>query len=50
MDYLVSVLKHLTEGATPPSARDLKYTALHLQAATEVLLKARLAREHFSLM
>ncbi|MFG2676439.1 hypothetical protein [Streptomyces sp. NPDC048445] len=50
MDYLVSVLKHLTEGATPPSARDLKYTVLHLQAATEVLLKARLAREHFSLI
>ncbi|TWG04018.1 hypothetical protein FHX80_112459 [Streptomyces brevispora] len=23
MDYLVSVLKHLTEGETPPSARDL---------------------------
>ncbi|MFJ8394132.1 hypothetical protein [Streptomyces sp. NPDC094144] len=50
MDYLVSVLKHLTEGETPPSARDLKYTVLHLQAATEVLLKARLAREHFSLI
>ncbi|MGW7213645.1 hypothetical protein [Streptomyces collinus] len=50
MDYLVSVFQHLTEGATPPSARDLKYTVLHLQAATEVLLKARLAREHFSLI
>ncbi|MFE2944684.1 hypothetical protein ACFXKG_37450 [Streptomyces sp. NPDC059255] len=50
MDYLVSVFKSLTEGATPPSARDLKYTVLHLQAATEVLLKARLAREHFSLI
>ncbi|MGW8485185.1 hypothetical protein [Streptomyces sp. NPDC055886] len=50
LDYLVSVFQHLTEGATPPSARDLKYTVLHLQAATEVLLKARLAREHFSLV
>lgn len=50
MDYLLSVFEHLTEGETPPSARDLKYTVLHLQAATEVLLKARLAREHFSLV
>ncbi|MEV5194763.1 hypothetical protein AB0K86_19940 [Streptomyces clavifer] len=50
MDYLVSVFQHLTEGATPPSARDLKYTVLHLQAATEVLLKARLVHEHFSLV
>lgn len=50
MDYLVSVFQHLANGATPPSARDLKYTVLHLQAATEVLLKARLAHEHFSLI
>ncbi|MFB6674471.1 hypothetical protein ACFCWG_19105 [Streptomyces sp. NPDC056390] len=50
MDYLVSVFQHLTEGATPPSARNLKYTVLHLQAATEVLLKARLVQEHFSLI
>ncbi|HBF84492.1 MAG TPA: hypothetical protein DD420_32565 [Streptomyces sp.] len=50
MDYLVSVFQHLTEGEKPPGARDLKYTVLHLQAATEVLLKARLAREHFSLI
>ncbi|MCX5326258.1 hypothetical protein [Streptomyces sp. NBC_00120] len=50
MDYLVSVFQNLTEGATPPSARNLKYTVLHLQAATEVLLKARLAHEHFSLI
>ncbi|MEU0955593.1 hypothetical protein ABZ353_25155 [Streptomyces niveus] len=50
MDYLVSVFQHLTEGETPPGARDLKYTVLHLHAATEVLLKDRLAREHFSLV
>ncbi|AXG78614.1 hypothetical protein [Streptomyces paludis] len=50
MDYLVSVFRHLTEGEKPPGARDLKYTVLHLQAATEVLLKARLAHEHFSLI
>ncbi|MFC8202226.1 hypothetical protein ACFUTV_43645 [Streptomyces sp. NPDC057298] len=50
MDYLVSVFKHLTEGSVPPGARDLKYTVLHLQAATEVLLKARLLVEHFSLV
>ncbi|WP_411147414.1 hypothetical protein [Streptomyces sp. A30] len=30
--------------------RDLKYAVLHLQAATEVLLKARLVREHWSLV
>jgi hypothetical protein len=50
MDYLSSVFQHLTEGEKPPGARDLKYTVLHLQAATEVLLKARLAQEHFSLI
>ncbi|HLL36645.1 MAG TPA: hypothetical protein VK545_22810 [Streptomyces sp.] len=50
MDYLVSAVKHLTEGSTPPDARDLKYAVLHLQAATEVLLKARLVREHWSLV
>ncbi|MER7683750.1 hypothetical protein [Streptomyces sp. NPDC097610] len=50
MDYLVSAIKHLTEGAAPPDARDLKYSVLHLQAATEVLLKARLVREHWSLV
>lgn len=34
----------------PVSDRDLKYAVLHLQAATEVLLKARLVREHWSLV
>ncbi len=34
----------------PLSDRDLKYAVLHLQAAAEVLLKARLVREHWSLV
>jgi hypothetical protein len=49
MDYLESVFEHLTKSRIP-SARDLKYAVLHLQAATEVLLKARLKAEHFSLL
>ncbi|MEU6632856.1 hypothetical protein ABZ905_31920 [Streptomyces parvus] len=49
MDYLVSVFEHLTK-SSPPTARDLKYAVLHLQAATEVILKAALAQEHFSLV
>ncbi|WP_328834582.1 hypothetical protein [Streptomyces europaeiscabiei] len=49
VDYLVSVVDHLTaEGDRHP--RDLKYAVLHLQAAAEVLLKARLVREHWSLV
>jgi hypothetical protein len=48
MDYLDSAVQHLT--AHPkPKPRDLKYAVLHLHAAVEVLLKARLVREHFSL-
>ncbi|WP_406730701.1 hypothetical protein [Streptomyces sp. NBC_01794] len=50
MDYLDRAVAGLTEGATPPSERDLKYAVLHLQAATEVLLKARLIGEHWSLV
>ncbi|MHA4772999.1 hypothetical protein L1085_000645 [Streptomyces sp. MSC1_001] len=50
LDYLVSAVKHLTDGSQPPDARDLKYAVLHLQAATEVLLKARLVKEHWSLV
>ncbi|MEU5193647.1 hypothetical protein AB0G86_06225 [Streptomyces scabiei] len=40
MDYLRSVVGHL--GREEPGPRDLKYGVLHLQAATEVLLKALL--------
>ena len=47
LDYLLSVVDHL---AGEPGPRDLKYAVLHLQAATEVLLKARLQQEHWSLV
>lgn len=47
LDYLESVVKHLRDG---PEPRDLKYAILHLQAATEVLLKVRLMREHWALV
>ncbi|MFI8265308.1 hypothetical protein [Streptomyces sp. NPDC085665] len=49
VDYLLSVVEHLT-AEKPPGPRHLKYAVLHLQAATEVLLKARLQREHWSLV
>ncbi|MEU1826650.1 hypothetical protein ABZ502_29995 [Streptomyces abikoensis] len=49
VDYLVSVADHLV-GEGPPTPRDIKYAVLHLQAAAEVLLKARLQREHWSLV
>lgn len=47
VDYLHSVVEHLSGD---PTDRDLKYAVLHLQAATEVLLKVRLTREHWSLV
>ncbi|MEV7997149.1 hypothetical protein AB0O67_36300, partial [Streptomyces sp. NPDC086077] len=47
IDYLLSVTNHL---ADKPSPRDLKYAVLHLQAATEVLLKARLQLEYWALV
>ncbi|MGV9693776.1 hypothetical protein ACWDUX_32290 [Streptomyces sp. NPDC003444] len=50
MDYLLSTVTYLTQGQQPPGDRDLKYAVLHLHAATEVLLKARLVREHWSLV
>lgn len=49
VDYLRSVVEHLTAEKLP-GPRHLKYAVLHLQAATEVLLKARLQREHWSLV
>lgn len=48
IDYLRSVIDHLSREKR--DARDLKYAVLHLQAATEVLLKARLQEEHWSLV
>ncbi|MFD7879909.1 hypothetical protein ACFV5G_38525 [Streptomyces sp. NPDC059766] len=47
LDYLSSVVDHL---GGEPKPSDLKYAVLHLQAATEVLLKARLLQEHWSLV
>ncbi|MEU1824210.1 hypothetical protein ABZ502_17505 [Streptomyces abikoensis] len=47
LDYLASVVEHLSG---QPTARDLKYAVLHLQAGTEVLLKARLQQEHWTLV
>ncbi|WP_158997581.1 hypothetical protein [Streptomyces aureus] len=46
MDYLLSVLEFLDE----PTARDIKYAVLHLQAGTEVLLKWPLARRDWRLV
>jgi hypothetical protein len=50
IDYLTSVVRHLDENESAVDDRDLKYAVLHLQAAVEVLLKARLLREHWSLV
>ncbi|MFJ8752347.1 hypothetical protein ACIREO_23875 [Streptomyces sp. NPDC102441] len=52
LDYLVSVVDHLApdEHGEKPGPRQLKYVVLHLQAAAEVLLKARLEQEHWSLV
>ncbi|MFG3263396.1 hypothetical protein [Streptomyces bobili] len=50
MDFLHSAFEHLSKRDGEPGARDLKYAVLHLQAAVEVLLKARLIREHWSLV
>ncbi|MFD8609524.1 hypothetical protein [Streptomyces sp. NPDC059631] len=50
LDYLVSVVEHLEAGTERISARDLKYAVLHLAAGAEVLLKARLQLEHWSLV
>lgn len=46
IDYLRSVSNDLRCG--PPSPRKLKYVVLHLHAAAEVLLKARLTRVHWT--
>ncbi|OEJ49529.1 hypothetical protein [Streptomyces agglomeratus] len=48
VDYLISVVQHLGKEAAEVDHRDLKYGVLHLHAATEVLLKARLTQEHWS--
>ncbi|MYW69058.1 hypothetical protein GTY65_34040 [Streptomyces sp. SID8379] len=51
IDYLSDVVERLgRKEGQPPSDRDLKYAVLHLQAAVEVLLKARLYEEHWTLV
>jgi hypothetical protein len=51
LDYLCSVVDHLVKtGDETPGPRDLKYAVLHLQAAVEVLLKARLQAEDWTLV
>ncbi|WP_407550202.1 hypothetical protein QOM21_13870 [Streptomyces sp. Pv4-95] len=45
LDYLESTVELLGPKKGEPSARDVKYGVLHLQAAVETLLKARLALE-----
>jgi hypothetical protein len=47
LDYLESAVENL-QGE--PTSRALKYAILHLVAGTEVLLKARLSMEHWSLV
>lgn len=46
LDYVLSAAEHAALG-TP---RDLKYAVLHLFAGVELLLKARLLEEHWSLL
>ncbi|GGY71366.1 hypothetical protein GCM10010363_60830 [Streptomyces omiyaensis] len=50
LDYLASVVKHLDETESEVSPSDVKYAVLHLQAAVEVLFKARLLAEHWTLV
>ncbi|WP_158711285.1 serine/arginine repetitive matrix protein 1 [Streptomyces sp. NRRL S-1824] len=50
LDYLASVVDHLDEYQSEVTPRDVKYAVLHLQAAVEVLLKARLLAEHWTLV
>ncbi|MGW0206695.1 serine/arginine repetitive matrix protein 1 [Streptomyces sp. NPDC003233] len=50
LDYLESVVEHLDENESDVTPRDVKYAVLHLQAAVEVLLKARLLAEHWTLV
>ncbi|MEV0695474.1 hypothetical protein [Streptomyces sp. NPDC050388] len=50
IDYLSEVVARLARPDAEVSPRDLKYAVLHLQAATEVLVKARLQIAHWSLV
>lgn len=46
LDFMLSAAEH----AAKDDARSLKYAVLHVAAAAELLLKARLEREHWSLL
>ncbi|MEU2620333.1 hypothetical protein ABZ642_19765 [Streptomyces sp. NPDC007157] len=48
VDYLASAVDLLT--ANPVGPRELEYAVLHIHAAAEVLFKARLQQEHWSLV
>ncbi|MER6957418.1 hypothetical protein [Streptomyces sp. NPDC000618] len=50
LDYLADVVERLAREPDEVSPRQLKYAVLHLQAATEVLLKYRLYLEHWTLV
>ena len=50
IDYLSEVVSRLARPDRDVTPRDLKYAVLHLQAATEVLVKARLQIDHWSLV
>ncbi|MGW1764501.1 hypothetical protein ACWCQL_10530 [Streptomyces sp. NPDC002073] len=50
IDYLRSVVEQLSDDRLESGPRAVKYAVLHLQAAAEVLLKAYLLREHWSLV
>lgn len=46
LDFMESAVQHLAEA----NERDLRYAALHLNSAIETVVKARLAREHWTLV
>ncbi|MET8751363.1 serine/arginine repetitive matrix protein 1 [Streptomyces sp. NPDC004667] len=50
LDYLASVVEHLDETESEVTPREVKYAVLHLQAAVELLFKARLLAEHWTLV
>lgn len=47
LDFILTGVKDLSGEPTP---RDLKYSALHLSAGVELLLKARLEKQDWSLV
>ena len=47
LDFVLAAVEHLSGN---PTARDLKYAVLDLSAGLELLLKARLQRQHWSLV